>query len=174
MLTINRKGFKVMPAITDNELAGIGLVAHNWSQLEGLIDVLIVQAGGQPFESGKGSRASFVERARYLKSEIATQIRLEWATPLTNILNDALSVKTHRDQIVHGVWGKENDAMGVSVLQRGKAASSRRIEYSKLRDIALQIDHITAHLMEIIISSCEKHRCEVFTVSEAWRVIRIK
>lgn len=171
MLSINRKGFRTMPAITDNEIAGIGLVAHNWSHLEFHLDVLVNVAGGKPFNSGKGQRASFIERARYVKDEAVKQLKPQWAARLRKIVDDALSLKNQRDQAIHGLWGEKDGRIGLTVMDQGKAGQQRRIEYGRLREIALQIDAINVRFFELAIESCSQANAEFNTATEAWKAM---
>lgn len=174
MLTINKSGFRVMPAISDNELAGIGLIAHNWSHLEFLLGAYVTAANnGEPYDSGRGNRASFVERARFLKEQAQCQLHPAWAKQIGSICDDALSIKTQRDQAVHGVWGSENGKAGVTQVSGGKGGQSRVIDFGKMRDFALKIDAINARIVEVLISSCEQGKTAHSTGQDSWKAMKI-
>jgi hypothetical protein len=173
MLTISKTGFKVMPTISDNELAGIGLIAHNWSHLEFLLGAYVTAANnGQPYDSGRGNRASFIERARFLKEQAQAQLLPTWAKRIGSICDDALSIKTQRDQAVHGVWGSENGKTEVNQVSGGKGKQSRVIDFGKMRDFALKIDAINARILEVIISSCLEGKTEFSTGQESWKAMK--
>lgn len=172
MLTANKNGFKVMPAISDNELLGIGLVSHNWSLLESLLDNWLVSALGGPFKPDRGHRASFVERARKLRQLSQEQLAKHWQQRVDDVIDSALSLKGQRDQIVHGVWGGPGPEAYVTLIDGGIGGTSRKVRYGKLREIALKIDNVSAQLIQITLESCEASGIHPMTASASWQAMK--
>jgi hypothetical protein len=172
MLTAKTDGFKVMPAISDNELMGIGLVSHNWSVLEAMLDDWLLAANGGPFKAERGHRASFVERARRLRHLSLEQLRGQWAERVGGVIEKALSLKGQRDQIIHGIWGGGSGDAYVRLIDCGVGGASRKVRYGKLREIALKIDGVSAQLLQVALESCEVAGLKPITLRGSWDAMR--
>ncbi|SDP92640.1 hypothetical protein SAMN05428967_4490 [Phyllobacterium sp. YR620] len=170
MLTANRKGFRMMPAISDNEIFGIGLVSFNWAALENLIELLNATATAE--QQVNYQRSSFVERVQRLKKEAKAQLNEKWATRLTSALDMVLSVKGHRDQVVHWMWSEDKDGNpGVSNMGSPRFIE-RRIDYGKLKEIALQIDRSHTRIWDIFYEAGLELNPSFTVIREIWPLMR--
>lgn len=171
MITANRSGFRMLPAVSDNEIYAIGLVTLQWGNLEHFMDLLIAAANGGPYSSGKGSRASFVERARFLKSRVQGELADPWKSRLDKIISAALDIKGHRDMIVHGIWGEDqNGNKGVTEAKLIKPAE-RRMDYGRIRDFALKVDATNTALAAIIMQVGETYKRDPIMFEDAWTLM---
>lgn len=161
-----------MPAISDNEIIGIGLVSFNWAILENQIDHLNDVASGEQQIVVNNQRSSLVERVRHLKKETKEQLDEPWASRIIGALDTVLSVKGQRDQVVHWLWGEDkNGDSGVSNMGSPRYIQ-RRIDYGKLREIALQIDNTHTRITDTIYDAALHFKPQFAIIREIWPLMR--
>ncbi len=166
-----RPQFKFEPSPSDNEIYGIGLVTLKWAMLEQYLDLCIHTLTGQAFDSGRGQRATFAERAAALNDAAGARLQRRWHEAISASTGYALSIKIDRDHVVHGLWSLDDRGeLGIVNAVKGRLLA-RRLDYGKLKDIAGKIDEAHYKLIKVAEDAAREYNLVEFTLTDAWKAM---
>jgi hypothetical protein len=144
--------------ISDETLRAIGHVAAQWAFLEIEFDLFLGQLLRHPDARNIAPARmpqSFDRRASLFrhcaKTLLAGQPKLR--DQLISIINDACSIRGHRDNVIHGQWhlGRKKRQLGSAVTiikQRPKfSAHLRHMSAEQIEEVAAKISIATARLI---------------------------
>lgn len=172
MLTTNRKGFKIAMPISDREIWGIGLVTYQWSALEHTIDNWTNVATGSAITRSAGQRASFKERANFLRETVTAKAVEPAKSDLTNLIDRAKAMQSERDKVVHWLWSQDElQRPGVLEWRNKGKWGTWKADYGKLRHIALKIDDISAGFWQLMLRYGKHPTKDYGLLSIAWQRI---
>lgn len=154
----SRKKLGLELLIDDATLRAIGHVAAQWAVLEIEFDMLLSLLLRHPGTKGIAADPipqAFDRRAGLLRqcAERLLNDQAQLREGLIAIINDACSVRGHRDNVIHGQWhlGRKKGKLGtaVSVIKRRPKfeASVRNVSAHQVEDVASNISEVTARLM---------------------------
>lgn len=174
MISKNRNEFRYLPPISDNEIYGIGLVSVSWATLEHMMDICLSAAFGGPYENEKGSRNTFIERARALKAKASEELSDPWKAEICSFVDAALSLKGQRDLVIHGVWGEDTQGkVGVTQAKMIRP-NNRRMDFGQLKSLSLSIEEALVRLTGTVHSARAAAGKEEITLSDAWLLMKAK
>jgi hypothetical protein len=179
-----RKKFRFRMPISNRQLRAIGMVAVQWSLLEGHIKGL---AHGLYGDDGTG-RAEFDQmvvfklRHRMMRDLIDRKIMEPFRTDLLGIVDSMGSLAGERDKIIHGTWSSTQppppdadapppslEATHVFGTAKPKRAFDWALNYERILDTALKIDAVSFDLMNYLAHVAGKPN--QFLMSDALRRI---
>ena len=162
----SRKKFRFHVTPSDQQLWAIGMVAVQWTLLEGHIKVIAHGLYG----NDAAARAEFDRmlvfrhRLRMVRDLIERKIMAPFKTDLLAIVDRMGSLAGERDKIIHGTWSSNkplhpemdvtpfNEATEVSGTAKPKPAFEWKLTFDRILDTALKIDTVSFDLMNYLAS----------------------
>ena len=140
--------------VSDTTLRAIGHVAAQWAYFETEFDIFLNQLLRHPKTKHlvSASMPQAFDRRAALFRKCATILLKEHPKLLhqiVRIINDACSVRGHRDNVIHGQWhpGRRGTAVTVIRARPKFSARERHMSDPDIEEIAAQISVVTARLI---------------------------
>jgi hypothetical protein len=180
----SRKKFRFQAVPSDRQLWAIGMVAVQWSLLEGHIKGVAHGLYGVDAASRDEFDQTLVfrHRLRMVRDLISNKIMEPFRTDLLAIIDRVGSIAQERDKIIHGTWSStqppppqpddpppSHEATHVSGTAKPKPAFEWKLNYERILETALKIDGVTFDLMNYLAHVVGRPR--QFLMSEALRRI---
>jgi len=167
---LSRKGFRNGISVSDKVIYGIGMVSYQWSCIENFIDIWILNTRGQPAEAILGNQSTFMQRAKLLRDTVHQQATEPWRTRLIRIIDQITGTKGERDRIIHHLWALDGERPSVTNIRPSSKEDVWKIDYPKLRAVALKLDAHRHSLIAVQLEACASSDGPK-TIENAWRHI---
>jgi hypothetical protein len=167
----SRKKFKFQVTPSDRQLWAIGMVAVQWSLLEGHIKALAHGLFGDD-AAARGEfdqKLVFRQRLRITRDRIDQKVMNPFRADLVTIIDRIGSIAQERDKIIHGTWSSDqppppepdnpptsHEATHVFGTVNPKPAFDWKLSHERILEAAHKIDGVSFELLDYLATIAGK------------------
>jgi len=159
-----RHDFCVQPMLTDRQLWALGMIVHQWSLLEQIMDQTAKAMLRDEALAEYDGTNSFKKRRRIWVACLKTKIKNPYRDEYLLISKRIASLQQQRDDHVHGLFGgirephKENRHGGIlrNISNVKGIGPAKKIDYASMRKLAIAISEVVFSMLMAEKSVSEK------------------